>query len=227
MNIAFVPVRCGSKSIPFKNIKLFCGKPLVYWSLKAVEKSNTIQKTIVATDCEDIKNIILEFGFSKVEVFDRNKENSSDSSTTESVLLEYLNTKNYNPKDYLFLVQATSPFTQFYDFDNAFLQLVDSKKDSLLTCARVKRFFWDDFGNPINYDYVNRPRRQDFFGQLVENGSFYINQIGNIMSNNNRLSGEITIYEMPEFTYIEIDEHDDWIIAEAIMKKNILNLSNK
>ena len=44
MNIAFIPVRCGSKSIPFKNIKEFCGKPLVYWNLEALEKSNNIDE---------------------------------------------------------------------------------------------------------------------------------------------------------------------------------------
>jgi len=224
MNIAFVPVRCGSKSIPFKNIKFFCGKPLIYWSLKAIEESISIQKAIVATDCADIKNIVLEFGFSKVEVFDRSRENAADTSSTESVLLEYLGATDYNNKDYLFLVQATSPLIQSSDFDNALSQLIDSRKDSLLTCARVKRFFWADNAKPINYDYTNRPRRQDFIGQLVENGSFYINQIGNIVKNKNRLSGEIAIYEMPEYTYIELDEQDDWLLAEALMRKYILPL---
>lgn len=222
MNIAFVPVRCGSKSIPFKNIKFFCGKPLIYWSLKAIEESISIQKAIVATDCADIKNIILEFGFFKVEIFDRSRENASDKSSTESVLLEYLGTTDYNNKDYLFLVQATAPLIQSLDFDNALSQLIDSRKDSLLTCARVKRFFWSDNSKPINYDYANRPRRQDFIGQLVENGSFYINQIGNIVKNKNRLSGEIAIYEMPEYTYIELDEQDDWPLAEALMRKYML-----
>ena len=58
MNIAFIPVRCGSKSITFKNIKEFCGKPLVYWNLEALEKSNNIDEIFVATDCEEIKKPI-------------------------------------------------------------------------------------------------------------------------------------------------------------------------
>ena len=44
MNVAFIPVRCGSKSIPFKNIKDFCGKPLVYWNLLALQKSKNIDE---------------------------------------------------------------------------------------------------------------------------------------------------------------------------------------
>jgi N-acylneuraminate cytidylyltransferase len=57
MNIALIPARCGSKSIPFKNIKNFCGKPLIYWSLLAAQKSNQIDEIYVATDCEEIKSI--------------------------------------------------------------------------------------------------------------------------------------------------------------------------
>jgi N-acylneuraminate cytidylyltransferase len=88
--------------------------------------------------------------------------------------------------------------------------------------CRTKRFFWNENGTPINYDYKNRPRRQDFDGMLMENGAFYISSIGNIKKYKNRLSGKIAIYEMPEYTAIEIDEEDDWIIAEKLMQKYIL-----
>ena len=93
MNIAFIPVRCGSKSIPFKNIKSFCGRPLIYWNLKALEDSKNIDKIYVATDCEKIKRIVSQFQFSKVSVFERNKENAKDESSTESVILEFLSKK--------------------------------------------------------------------------------------------------------------------------------------
>lgn len=56
----------------------------------------------------------------------------------------------------------------------------------------------------------------------MENGAFYINKIENILSSNNRLSGKIGIYEMPEYTATELDEPDDWIILENLMKKYIL-----
>ena len=84
MNIAFVPVRCGSKSIKFKNIRDFCGKPLVYWCLNALEKSRYIDKIFLATDCDEIKSVINKFSFSKVDIFNRNKDNASDFASTES-----------------------------------------------------------------------------------------------------------------------------------------------
>jgi len=223
MPIAFVPVRCGSKSIPFKNIKLFCGKPLVYWNLLALQDSSNIDKIFVATDCEEIKSIVNSFEFSKVQVYDRELQNANDVATTESVMLEFLDKQNFDSNDLLFLVQATSPLTQTKDFDEALENLKNQKADSLLTCVRIKRFFWNQNGTPCNYDYKKRPRRQDFHGILMENGAFYINTIGNIKKDQNRLSGKVAIHEMEEFTAVEIDEEDDWIIAEKLMFKHILS----
>ena len=132
MNIAFIPVRCGSKSIPFKNIKEFCGKPLVYWNLQALENSKNIDNIFVATDCNEIKDVVNSFGFSKVEVYDREKENASDSASTESVMLEFINKQIFANDDLFFLVQATSPLTQTKDFDEALEKLKVEKEDYLL-----------------------------------------------------------------------------------------------
>ncbi len=222
MNIAFIPARCGSKSISFKNIKEFCNKPLIYWNLNALQNSLNIDKIYVATDCNKIKKIVESFNFSKVFVYDRNKENAADTSSTENVMLEFINKNSFFDSDIFILVQATSPLTKTADFDKALKQYKEEKADSLLTCIRTKRFFWNKEAKPLNYDYKNRPRRQDFEGLLMENGAFYINTIGNIKKNKNRLSGKISIYEMPEYTAIEIDEEDDWIIAEKLMEKYIL-----
>ncbi len=223
MNIAFIPVRCGSKSIPFKNIKEFCGKPLVYWNLEALQKSTNVDEIYVATDCNEIKNIVNGFALSKVKVYDRDPKNANDTASTESVMLEFINNNSFDDNDLFFLVQATSPLTQTKDFDEALEKLKNDNTDSLLTCVRTKRFFWNDNSTPLNYDFNNRPRRQDFGGMLMENGAFYINSILNIKKDKNRLSGKISIYEMEEFTSVEIDEDDDWLIAEKLMYKYILN----
>src|SRR4029079_6869268 len=116
----------------------------------------------------------------------------------------------------------TSPFTQSSDFQNALQQFAETSVDSLLTCVRLKRFFWNEKGQRKNYNYENRPRRQDFEGELMENGAFYINTVKNILMKENRLTGTIGIYEMPEYTSVEIDEPDDWWIAERLMYKYIL-----
>jgi len=219
MAIAFIPVRGGSKSIPLKNIKPFCRKPLVYWSAKALQDSSSISKIVVATDSTEIKQTVLQFGFSKLEVYDRDPKNATDTSSTEDIMLEYLNSALI-PEEYFILVQATNPFITGQDIDEAFKLMKTSKADSLLTCVRYKRFFWRKEGIPINYDYTNRPRRQDFDGTLMENGAFYISLCKDIIENKNRLSGKIAIYEMPEYTAFEIDEPDDWLIMEKLFQKH-------
>jgi len=223
MNIAFVPVRCGSKSIPFKNIKLFCGKPLVYWSLLALQNSENVDVVYLATDCTEIKQVVNSFDFSKVIVYDRNPNNATDTATTESVMLEFINSKKFSDEDLFLLVQATSPLMQTKDVDGSINQFQIKNCDSLLTCVRTKRFFWNDKNIPINYDYKNRPRRQDFEGLLMENGALYMSTVGEIKDCQNRLSGNISVYEMDECTAVELDEDDDWVIAESLMYKNILN----
>ena len=69
--IAFIPARGGSKSIPKKNIKSFCGKPLIFWNLQELQKS-VVKEIIVATDNEEIKDIVNSFNFSKVKLYNRN-----------------------------------------------------------------------------------------------------------------------------------------------------------
>ena len=219
--IAFVPARSGSKSISQKNIKVFCGKPLIFWNLQALQNSN-VDEIIVATDSSEIKSIVSAFNFSKVKVYDRIKDNAQDTSSTESVILEYINSSILSDEDTFMLVQATSPFTESIHFNEG-LELFN-KHDSVLSCCWSKRFSWKN-GKALNYDIYNRPRRQDFEGTLIENGAFYISSVEAIKETKNRISGDIGIYEMPEYTYTEIDEPEDWIVAESLMKRFVLQKS--
>ena len=223
MVIAFIPVRGGSKSIPLKNIKPFCGKPLVCWNIEALEQCRPIDRIIVATDSAEIENVVREHHYSKIEIYRRLPENASDTASTESVMLEYIATKKLSEETVFILVQATSPLTQTEHFIGAMDLYESGAYDSILTCVRNKRFFWNADGTSLNYDYHKRPRRQEFDGMFMENGAFYINTVGNILRDKNRLSGKIGIYEMPEYTSIEIDEPDDWTILEQLMTRHVLS----
>jgi len=225
--IAFIPVRGGSKSIPLKNIKEFCDKPLVYWNVRALQDAPSVDGIIVATDSPEIKRCVESFNFTKVEIYDRDPENAADTSSTESVMLEYLSKHAYDDGDLFMLVQATSPLTVTGDFEGALSMYDKTGADSLLTGVRTKNFFWSEEGIPVNYDYMHRPRRQDFKGMIRENGAFYINTVGNIRRHKNRLCGRIAVYEMAEYTSFEIDEPDDWIICESLMRRHILKDDNQ
>lgn len=228
-NIAFIPVRGGSKSIPMKNIKVLNGKPLVYWTAAAASGAGCIDKVIIATDSEEIKKIVLGFELPKVEVYDRNPENASDTASTESVMLEYIKKTGLKQEDNFFLIQATSPMLKSEHIDGMYNEFLTSRADSMFTGVLEKQFHWRrgkyNLNNndevlcviPVNYNYRNRPRRQDFEGLIAENGACYINTVGNILHDKCRLSGKIAAYELPSYTSYEIDEPNDWIIVETLM----------
>ncbi len=219
-NVAFIPVRGGSKSIPLKNIKPIAEKPLVYWTVRAASTCKYIDMVYVATDSEKIKETVLEFGFDKVTVIDRSAESASDTASTESAMLEFAEKYEF---ENIVLVQATSPLLTAEDLDGGFELFSGNKTDSVLSVVRQKRFNWklkaDGTAASINYDIYNRPRRQDFEGYLVENGAFYITSRYRLLSSKNRLSGRIRAYEMPEDTYFEIDEPSDFLIIEDLIKR--------
>ena len=224
MNTAFIPVRGGSKSIPLKNIKPINGKPLVYWTAYASQMAECIDKVIIATDSEEIKTTVLGFGFDKLEVYDRDKTNADDTSSTESVMLEYINKSELKDDDLFFLIQATSPMLKSEHIDGMYKEFLRSKADSMFTGVCEKQFKWRVGVNneglvPVNYDYRNRPRRQDFEGLIAETGACYINSVGNIKRDKCRLSGNISAYELPSYTIYELDEPTDWIIVEELMKR--------
>lgn len=223
MVIAFIPVRGGSKSIPLKNIKSFCGKPLVCWNIEALENCPKVDEIIVATDSDKIEDVVTSRSYKKTKVYRRSAESACDTASTESAMLEYIHYAQLPADSVFMLVQATSPLTETVHFTEALTMYGKGEYDSILTCVRNYRFFWNEDGTSMNYDYKNRPRRQNFSGMLMENGAFYINKVENILESGNRLSGHIGIYEMPEYTATEIDEPDDWIVLENLMRKHVLS----
>jgi len=230
MNVAFIPVRGGSKSIPLKNIKPICGKPLVYWTVKAACQCKYINVVYVATDSNVIRETVEAFKngeesdtFAKVQPIARSAESASDTASTEFAMLEFASNYEF---DNIALIQATSPLLTASDLDGGF-ELFNSKDtSSVLSVVRQYRFLWnkDATGNvsPNNYDVFHRPRRQEFNGYLMENGAFYISSKADLMKYQNRVSGKIRAYEMCEDSAFEIDEPSDWVIIEALMRKNNL-----
>lgn len=226
MNVAFIPVRGGSKSIPLKNIKEIHGKPLVYWTIAAACDCRAIDKVYVATDSDDIKRCVEKITledhdrFKKVNVIDRSPETSTDTASTESAMIEFAKKHKF---DNIALVQATSPMLTGADLDNGFNAFNVKDTDSVLSVVPQKRFIWelDNDGNAIatNYDVLKRPRRQEFEEYYVENGAFYITSRKALLATACRLSGNIRISLMSEDTYFEIDEPSDWTVTDALMTK--------
>lgn len=220
--IAIIPARGGSKGIPRKNIKKLNGKPLIAYSIEAALNSKNIDKVILSTDDEEISRIGKSYG---AEIIKRPLEISGDETPTEHVIehaINWLETHQNYKSDIILLLQPTSPLRNNTDIDNSLRIFFEDDLDSLLSVTSFDGFIWKSNGKkvfPINYDFKNRPRRQDKENEFLENGAIYIFKTELFKKFKNRLFGKIGIYSMSREFSTEIDNDFEFWICEEIIKR--------
>ena len=218
MKIAFIPARGGSKGISQKNIKEFAGKPLIVHSIDYALDSQLINEVVVSTDDSLISKISTDAGGI---VINRPAELATDTATTESAIEHYLSLSKTKP-DIIVLLQSTSPLRPKGSLDNALDHFEKGGYDSLLSVCPTHRFYWRIKGDETTYaeyNYLNRPRRQDMEIEdmrYVENGSMYIFSREHFEKTGNRLGGKIGYVQWPEEYSVEIDSPLDFKFAELI-----------
>lgn len=211
--VALIPARGGSKRVPRKNIKLLKDKPLIWYAIDACLRS-IVHEVWVSTEDKEIKKIAQGFG---AKVLDRPMELASDTASTEEVMLHFTKKVEY---DVIVLVEPTYPLIQPRDVNQSLNRFWLGEYDSLLTLQRRKYFIWkldEKRAFPINYNVDSRPFYQDFEGIYVEEGGIYITTRENLLSSKCRLSGRIGYYVI-KHPSIDIDEEDDFRIAEAMIE---------
>tara|TARA_B100000686_G_C16713695_1_gene930704 strand:- start:294 stop:1001 length:708 start_codon:yes stop_codon:yes gene_type:complete len=224
-NIAIILARGGSKTIPQKNIKSFCGKPLIAWSIEQAKKSKNIKNVWVSSDDKKILSISKKYGAKTIL---RPKVLSKNTSTSVSAWLHAIEEiEKLNGKiDTVIALQPTSPIREISDLDKGISKFQKDNLDSMFSASKIGDFYiWRKKGksfSSINYDFLNRPRRQDFEEQYVENGSFYIFTPKIIKKFKNQLGGKIGISLMDFWKSFEIDDMDDFKFIKMIMKNYLL-----
>ena len=156
----FIPARSGSKGVPNKNIKEFAGKPLIVHTIEYALESQLINEIVVSTDDKKIAEIAQNTG---ARVIKRPPELATDTSSTESAIEHYINTTKHKP-EIIVLLQVTSPLRPKGSLDTALRHFQKEEYDSLLSVCPSHRFFWrlkENGTTYAEYDYLNRPRRQD------------------------------------------------------------------
>ena len=220
--IAVIPARGGSKGVPQKNIRMLGSKPLVAHTIEQALAAKSVQSVFVTTDCQRIASVSSSFGASIVM---RPNSISSDTASSEAALLHALDTvETQRPIDYIVFLQCTSPFRRRDDIDNAVNLIVNERADSLLSVVPSHRFIWslvDGKATSINYDYRQRPRRQDMPLQYMENGSIYVFKPSVLTVYKNRLGGRVVLYPMDEVSAIDIDSEQDLLVAETLIKAGL------
>lgn len=220
--ICIIPARGGSKGIPRKNIRIVAGKPLLAHSIEHALGTPAISRVMVSTDDSEIAQVAQAYG---AEVIWRPAAISGDTAASEAALLHALNYLNdveqYDP-DLVAFLQATSPLRRPDDLQRAIDLLIEEQSDSLFSGNTVHGFVWRTGGgrtSPVNYDPLNRPRRQDLAEAIVEeNGSFYLFKPWVLREHNSRLGGKTSVYVMHPLDSFQVDEPDDLVLIEQCLR---------
>lgn len=225
--LIIIPARGGSKGIPKKNIFLLKGLPLIKYTidtaLKIIADYDDIQ-AIVSTDDDEIKKIALNLG---IEVpFLRPRDLSEDHSSSSDYILHALDfySKQNIEIENIIVLQPTSPLRHASDIANAIDLFNNKKSDSLISVYEEhtlnNKIIYKqegDYGIPMDKSHSAGLRRQDDNGFLVRNGAIYICGVNFFKNTGKIVSNKPLTYLMPKYRSVNIDTHDDLLIAEKML----------
>lgn len=226
-NIAIITARGGSKRIPHKNIKEFCGVPIIKYSIDAAIKSDLFDEVMVSTDDLQIAEISKSFG-AKVP-FMRSEETASDFATTSDVLMEVFDKyselgKNF---EYACCLYPTAPFVSSEKLIEGIKLLKEKKASGIVPVVKFsyppqRCYVFDEEGR-ISYKWPEfaLARSQDLEPYYHDIGQFYFYNVKDYVKTRGNFSGNVYPMVVPESEVQDIDTLEDWKIAE--MKYKMIN----
>lgn len=227
MNLLVIPARGGSKRIPRKNIRDFCGKPMIAWSIEAAQSSTLIDEVMVSTDDTEIADVARDCG--ALVSFKRPAELSGDHTPTKPVIQHAINQYTLsNPvPSYVCCLYPAAPFVTGLLIDEVLSVLKDSSCDFSFPIKK--------FDHPIQrgFSFENdtlkmldpnamRSRTQDLEEFFHDAGQLYWGTYSAWMTASTIFESRCTGLNRPDFSGIDIDEQADWDLAEAIFKAGML-----
>jgi CMP-N-acetylneuraminic acid synthetase len=213
---AFIPARKGSKGLPGKNKKNFCGKPLVQWSIDQAKESKLFEKIIVSSDDEDILEMAEKSGVLAVT---RLPELAGDEVPIDDVMFDYF-ARDPNSCEFICLLQPTSPLRSVMDITQSYKNVLKKKWWSAVGVQWNPIMGWVKepvkSGSMCLYQIHKRPNRQTRDNFFLENGAIYWVKQGIFLETGNRIINPINTYihVMPPERSLEVDTPYDWFLAE-------------
>ena len=224
MNVlAIVLARAGSNGVPRKNTVdcIVAGKPLIAWTLEDALESEVVTEVVVSTDDLDTAFYVNELG-DAIHAVARPAHLAGPDVSSEDAMAPIIEGRQ---PDIIVLLQLTSPVRTGQDIDNAVRMITDEGYDSVLSVAPSHAFLWRDGDIPqsLNYDYSNRPMRQNIKRPCYEeNGSIYVTSMEQWRRTGNRLGGRVGLYHMAPETRLQIDSPLDLYLVERIMERQAM-----
>lgn len=221
MNIAIIPARGGSKRIPHKNIKEFCGKPLIAYSIEVAQKSKLFDKIIVSTDNEEIAKIAKKYG---AEVpFLRPSDLSDDFTGTTPVVSHAIQKLNIKNLEAVCCIYATAPLLKEKYLQDGYKKLINSKLNYVFSATT--------FAFPIQraiklnanavemlYPEYASTRSQDLEDAYHDAGQFYWGKPDTWLEQKGVFCENSSIIQLPRHLVQDIDTLEDWERAELMYK---------
>lgn len=224
MKLCVIPARGGSKRIPKKNIKYFCGKPMIEWTILTAIKSNCFDKIIVSTDSEEIAEISKKIG---AEVpFLRPNNISDDHTGTIPVISHAINFINdhFSKVDYACCIYATAPFVEASFIQEGFKKIKEENANYSFSATsypfpiqraikitsqnRSQMFFPENFNT----------RSQDLENSFHDAGQFYWGKASSWLENRRIFDDNSIPIIIPRYKVQDIDDQEDWERAEIIFE---------
>lgn len=225
MKLAVIPARGGSKRIPRKNIRPFCGKPIIAYALEAAIESGVFDRVVVSTDDEDIARVACDAG---AEVpFVRPKELAGDHTPTVPVVrhaIEWV-AQNWGQVGNVCCIYSTAPFVEAEDIRHAYERLMTEGVNGYVFTAtsfpfpiqrafRIKESGYCEMFHPENYN----TRSQDLEEAYQDAGQFYWGAAETFLSGKFFFSNDSKPFVIPRHRVQDIDTLEDWDRAELMWR---------
>ena len=224
MKIAVIPARGGSKRIPRKNIKDFCGKPMIVWSIEASKASALFDHIIVSTDDNEIADVAKKHG---AEVpFIRPAELSDDYVGTGDVVKHAVEwaIKNIGKPEFICTIYATAPFIKPMDIVTGLNLLVENNSQLAFTVTsfpfpiqraiKINKNGRVEMFQPGNF----MTRSQDLEAAYHDAGQFYWAKTDAVLNDVLAFSKEAVPVILPRHRVQDIDTYEDWARAELLFQ---------
>lgn len=225
MKLAIIPARGGSKRIPRKNIKNFAGKPMIQWVIDAVLQSNQFDYVLCSTDDEEIADVARTCGARVPNL--RPPELSDDFTPTRAVIQHAIGVGEEvtgEKVEYACCVYATAAFVTAQDIKTGFDTLQKGGKSFAFAATRYahpvqRAFTWQSEGGvTMAQPETSKTRTQDLAPHFHDVGMFYWGTRDGFYSDTPMFSTHSDIVEIPAARAHDIDEPDDWELAELVFQ---------
>lgn len=201
--LAVIPARAGSKGIPNKNIRIICGHPLIYYSIKNALDSEYITDVIISTDSPEVRIIATQMG---TKYKWRDKSLCGDAVTLDSVVYDAI------PKeeqwDYVVTMQPTSPTLKVETLDAAIKYTIDCNLDTCISAFNAPHLSWREENGRKVPNYEKRLNRQYLPSNYLETGAFVISKAA-VVTPQTRIGERVDVYEVSENEAQDVDNFND------------------